>query len=220
MSDMAASRPPADHTLEQFLMTRESLRKQVGFLASKFGQHQSIFIIGDDDHVSPLLAIICPRLMVTIIEIDGRVCDNLCRWRRRLGLTNLDVINLDIRQVNTCCFSGFDSFYANPPYSSKNDGHGLRAWAFVCLQACRDECRGVVAMPWMDHPEQWVRRNWVAMRAFLTSYGCSIVRHRAPLCEYGAIRHAGMRSWNWAVHRHTPLQGTPEPPAVGCALYR
>src|SRR5581483_7409139 len=75
---VAESRPSAEHGLGQFHMTADSLAEQ--FLALKpYFIGQRIIVLGDDDHLSLLIAKYTDA-RVTVIETDERVCANLNGW--------------------------------------------------------------------------------------------------------------------------------------------
>jgi predicted methyltransferase len=219
LSCLATSRPSADVNIEQFLMTERSLIAQHHALRTLIDGRRLV-ILGDDDHLSVMLSH-STRARITVIELDGRVCASLRSWCTRLTLSNLTIICADIRSIETV-MSGpqFDVFYVNPPYSSKNGGHGLRAWVSAALAVCVADCLGIVVMPAEEMAASWVHRNSESMRSFLHDNGFVILEIPPLRCEYNDTRDKNLKSCNWIVRRVDPSRRRIEIPRVGAGLYR
>jgi len=217
---VAASRPTPDPSLEQFLMTEESLRWQCESLLWHV-KSRSLFVLGDDDHLSILFAKFSPSSEIRVVELDQRVCRSLSDWRDRLCLENLQVEHCDIRSLpDSPDELPFDGFYVNPPYSSKNGGHGLCAWVSACISRCKPDCFGIVAMPADGVSEAWVENNWVTLQVFLNDNGFEPAGVSANTASYAETRHAGLRSRNLFVQRRDSHLRRIETPRTGTALYR
>jgi len=213
------SRPSADRGLEQFHMTADSLVEQV--LALKpYLIGQRMIVLGDDDHLSVLIAKYTDA-RVTVIEIDERVCTSLNRWARRLSLKNLTAREHDIRdgRIRTGR-SRFDAFYANPPYSSKNRGHGMRAWVSSAIDWCKPACVGIIAMPSNHFDTTWVNENWISMQSYLANNGFRIVELSQHRSSYLGTTDASLHSCNLIVRRVDPTMRLVECARAGSKLYR
>lgn len=217
--EIAHSRPPADTSIEQFHMMADSMVNLCdGGLGDFLSDSGRVLFLGDDDHISILLASKWD-LSPVVLEYDQRVIDSLTRWSRKLNLRSYEVAKYDVRDpvppIEKC-----DTFYINPPYSSKNDGHGMRAWVTRSLEACVDRCDGVIIMPHSD-TLSWVNDSWIGMQSFLAANGLRILtQNNRPLQMYDGTNDIGLQSEAVFVRRTNPRLTRKEPPRVGTALYR
>lgn len=194
LSDAVAStRPTSDESLEQFYMQSISLAQQAATLGKLFAG-RSLLFLGDDDHVSIVTAAFSD-IEVTVIELDSRIVANLEQWARELHLRSFRVIQADLRdEIDLGCQC--DAFYANPPFSSKNEGHGLRYWISRAIDFCVPRCEGIVAMPSNDDLD-WVNRNWLSVQDYVTRNGFRVLSTGESLLQaYIGTNDLGLRSQN------------------------
>jgi predicted methyltransferase len=216
---IAESRPSADRRLEQFHMTADSLVEQ--FLALKhYFIGQRMIILGDDDHLSLLIAK-CTNGRVTVVETDESVCASLDNWACRLSLKNLTVRKHDIRDGRIKSVrTNFDMFYANPPYSSKNRGHGMRVWVSAGIDWCKPKCLGIIAMPSDRFDTEWVNQNWISMQSYLANNGFRIAELSQHRSSYKGTTDPGLNSCNLIVKRVDSTRRLVERARAASRLYR
>lgn len=203
--ELADSRPAADHSIEQFLMTPEDLQQQIERIGD-FLRGKRVFFLGDDDHVSPLLA----RdygVMPVVYEYDGRVRENLSSWLGQISATDFVVREYDARQpvtIDEAC----DAFYINPPYSSRSEGLGVKVWLMRSLEACRPDCSGILVMPreGAGIGAEWVGDVQASVDAFIAANGLSIQGVEANVTRYADTRDAALLSSNVYLSRLDPSQ--------------
>jgi predicted methyltransferase len=199
----AVERPTANHSIEQFLMTPESLQVQVRkvgpFLAEK-----RVFFLGDDDHVSPLLA----RdygVRPVVYEIDERVRTSLATQFSKYQIIDVMVADYDARSpvaIGELC----EAFYINPPYSSKSEGLGIKVWLMRALEACQGESVGVLVMPWTggNVSASWVSDVQESVQSFLAHNGLSISAIDHNVSSYEDVNDTGLLSSNIYLERVNP----------------
>jgi len=190
---VASTRPNSDEGLEQFHMQSISLAQQAETLGRLFEGRRLLFL-GDDDHVSIVTAAFSD-IEAVIVELDPRVVANLQQWATELHLRSYQVIQADLRDeidLGLQC----DAFYANPPFSSKNEGHGLRYWISRAVDLCVSQCEGIIAMPSNDDLA-WVNRNWLSVQDYVTRNGFRVVSTgETALHAYIGTHDLGLRSQN------------------------
>lgn len=215
---IAPRRPENDPSLEQFLMQSGSLAYQ-GATVGRIFEGRSVLFLGDDDHVSVIAAAFFD-LAVIVYEVDPRVADSLRGWASRLSLRNYRVVVSDIRSIEREAGQPAEAFYINPPFSSKNGGHGLRYWVSKALQLCTPTCEGIVVMP-ANEDLDWVNHNWVSVQRFVSDNGCRILSvGEDQLQTYDGTNDEGMRSQNLHIRRIDPSRVLEEPMRGGENLYR
>jgi predicted methyltransferase len=210
-------RPEPDPQLEQFLMMAPNLADQAEYLGRIFADRRVLFL-GDDDHVSILVAAFS-TVSPVVYEVDHRVVASLKSWADRLPLPSYSVALHDIRepfrQPPEC-----DAFYINPPYSSKTDGYGIKFWISRALEGCVPYCEGVIVLP-ADSDGGWIDQNWLSVQDFLTANGFRIVNpHNDVRHMYHGTNDLGLRSENLRVRRVDPSRRLPIEPRPGTHLYR
>lgn len=215
--ELSQSRPSADTSLEQFHMSYVSMLEQLKVLQGRFDRRRVLFL-GDDDHMSVLLAAFTDVNPV-VVDIDSRVVDSLRWWADRLHLRDFLVIQHDLRERISGITTPCDSFYVNPPYSSKNDGHGIRAWISRAMQVCVPESEGIVVLPADEHVS-WIDRNWLSTQEFLTDNGFRILSCGETEHYYESANDLGLKSSNVYVRRVDTTRMRFEAPRHGDALYR
>jgi predicted methyltransferase len=190
---VASTRPTSDEGLEQFHMQSISLAQQAATLGRLF-DGRSLLFLGDDDHVSIVTAAFSD-IEVVVVELDSRIVANLTQWAKVLHLRSFRIIQADLRDqidLGRQC----DAFYANPPFSSKNEGHGLRYWISRAVDFCVPQCEGIVAMPSNDDLD-WVNKNWLSVQDYVTRNGFRVLSTgESALNAYIDTHDLGLRSQN------------------------
>ena len=149
--DIKANRPPADLSIEQYLMTSESLVAQVIALESVF-RDKKILHLGDDDHLSVLFAHYL-NCQPYVAEYDERIRKSLQNMYHEYNVNNSDVIPYDARELLPSGVTA-DAFYINPPYSSKNNGKGAKVWISRASQAVPVGSTSILVYP-IDETLPW-----------------------------------------------------------------
>jgi predicted methyltransferase len=191
---LASSRPTADHSIEQFLMKPEDLEAQADRIGP-FLSGRRVFFLGDDDHMSPILAV---RFNVSpvVYEIDPRVRESLVSWFSRLGIKgNVQIYDVhNPVQITPKC----GAFYINPPYSSKSEGLGAKIWLMRALEACDPECSGILVLPWEGGSidETWVDEVQQSVTSFIQNNGVKIMKIDHNSASYSDTNHLGLMSSN------------------------
>lgn len=209
-------RPPADHALEQFHMTWDSMMRQAEDLITLF-QGKRVLFLGDDDHISVLLAAF-GDIEPVVYEIDPRVVKSLREWATKLQLLNFSAIEHDIR-VKLNISKKTDAFYINPPYSSRNHGYGIKFWITRALENCTNDCCGVIVMPSDEHLK-WVNDNWIEVQRFVAANGCRIMNHHRLIHVYNETNDLALKSENLYVRRYDASLEDKEDARPGEKLYR
>ncbi len=148
---IASQRPTADLSVEQYLMTAESLARQVSCLQNVF-LDKKVLHIGDDDHLSVLFALYL-NCHPVILEYDPRVRKSLRSSFSSFRIQNYSILKYDVREFIPNGVKA-DTFYINPPYSSKNNGKGVKVWVSRASQAIPIGSTSVLAYP-IDETLPW-----------------------------------------------------------------
>ncbi|RKV94693.1 MAG: putative methyltransferase [Candidatus Saccharimonas sp.] len=144
-------RPEADMSIEQYLMTPESMTRQVNIMKPVLNGKKVLFL-GDDDHLSVLFGRYL-NVSPVVVEYDARIRRSLRDNYVKNNINNYlieeyDARNVLPRHVNT------DAFYINPPYSSKNRGKGAKVWLSRVAGAVPVGSLSVLVYP-IDEGLQW-----------------------------------------------------------------
>lgn len=197
--EICLQRPAADHSLEQFLMEPASMVEQVYCLQdSEFDT--SIVFIGDDDHLSLLLAEAL-GCAIDVYDIDERIVDSLNRLAKlrsvRVQAYRYDVLNNFPRPGQ------YRRFYINPPYSSKTLGLGAKVWIQRALEAVSSDGTGVLVYPGFESQQSltWIAENIHAIQAYLTDAGCFVYRIDVDKHRYWDTNDPYLLSTNYHIKR-------------------
>lgn len=214
---IAPLRPASDPKFEQFHLQSGSLAAQVEMLIKHYDNRKILFL-GDDDHVS-VIAARFSQIQPVVYEIDERVVASLQEWGSRLQLLGSSVHHADLRSLESGAVT-CDAFYLNPPFSSKNQGHGLRFWLSKALDLCHPICEGVVVMP-ANIDLTWVNQNWLSMQEFASQNGFRVISvEDSQLQAYNMTNDVGLRSQNLRLRRIDVTRRRSEPVRWGDAIYR
>lgn len=213
--EVASSRPSADHDIAQFLMLPEDLEAQAKRVGS-FLAEKDVFFLGDDDHMSVLLAKEY-NVRPIVYEYDERIRESLSKWYGRLAVSDsvvreYDALNpvhpessednLNQEDILPPC----DAFYINPPYSSWSQGLGIKVWLMRAVEACKPDCSGILVMPrdGGNINEPWVDEVQASVDEFIRDNGFSIVKVDSNVTEYADTTDAGLKSSNVYLERANP----------------
>ena len=144
-------RPEADMSVEQYLMTPESMTRQVNIMKPVLNGKKVLFL-GDDDHLSVLFG---RYLSVSpfVVEYDARIRRSLRDNYVKNNINNYIIEEYDARNVLPQHIKT-DAFYINPPYSSKNRGKGAKVWLSRVAGAVPVGSLSVLVYP-IDEGLQW-----------------------------------------------------------------
>lgn len=180
---ISQSRPKADMSIEQYLMTPESMTTQVMQLQNVFNNKRVLYL-GDDDHMSVIFArFLNSRPIVT--EYDARVRTNLISLYEKYDIQDSKVIQYDARQPMPAEIEA-DSFYINPPYSSKNQGKGAKLWISRAASVIPVGSVSVLVYP-IDEKLPWTLSCMNNIASYAYSCGLAIVDIDRNLHTYGHL---------------------------------
>jgi N4-bis(aminopropyl)spermidine synthase len=109
-------RPPVSLEFDQgFLATPDAIRKVILMHRRGDVMGKSILLIGDDDFLGVLLALTRLPKRVLVLEIDGRLTDEMMAVKARLGLDSLQVRKYDVCDpFPEDLTRAFDTFMCDP----------------------------------------------------------------------------------------------------------
>jgi predicted methyltransferase len=187
---IAKNRPLADHAIEQFQMTAESMAQQVVQVREHLSG-KTVLFIGDDDHMSVLFAKYL-GVKPVVFEYDERVIESLKRQYGKNGISDYFVEKYDVR--NSLPEGVYaEAFYVNPPYSSKNKGLGVKAWLLRAAQAVPMGSVSVAVVPLSDHLT-WTMTNLVEIISFGAEIGIYLCGVDRDLHAYHNVNDEGLLS--------------------------
>ena len=166
---VASQRPSPDLSIEQYLMTPESLTNQIMRLRNIFND-KKIIQIGDDDHLSVLFATYLKSNPV-VLEYDSRIRKSLQKSFKQFGVKNYSIDIYDVREPISSTLKA-DVFYVNPPYSSKNGGKGAMVWIGRASKAVPVGSTSVLVYP-IDEKLPWTLSNLKEILDY--AYECGLV---------------------------------------------
>lgn len=123
--ELSRMRPEADMSIEQYLMTPESMARQVSMMKPTLYDKKVLFL-GDDDHLSVLFGKYL-KVLPVVVEYDERMRNSLKENYAKYNINDYVLERYDAREALPQNISA-DAFYVNPPYSSKNHGKGTKVW--------------------------------------------------------------------------------------------
>ena len=144
-------RPEADMSIEQYLMTPESMTRQVNIMKPVLNGKKVLFL-GDDDHLSVLFGRYL-NVSPVVVEYDARIRRSLRDNYVKNNINNYLIEEYDARNVLPRHVNA-DAFYINPPYSSKNRGKGAKVWLSRVARAVPVGSLSVLVYP-IDEGLQW-----------------------------------------------------------------
>ena len=144
-------RPEADMSIEQYLMTPESMARQVNIMKPVLNGKKVLFL-GDDDHLSVLFGRYL-NVSPVVVEYDARIRRSLRDNYVKNNINSYLIEEYDARNVLPRHVNA-DAFYINPPYSSKNRGKGAKVWLSRVARAVPVGSLSVLVYP-IDEGLQW-----------------------------------------------------------------
>ena len=199
-SEISAFRPPANPSLEQFLMEPESMVTQVELLENKLGLLDNVVFIGDDDHISLLMARFCD-VNVSVFDIDQRVVESINTYAT-LHRLQVHASLYDVRDEFPDA-GKFNFFYINPPYSSKNNALGVKVWLMRALDAIRANGEGVLVFPAVPENKEleWVASTLLEITRYLVDASCIIYQVSDQVQSYYETNDKYLYSTNYLIRR-------------------
>lgn len=195
VESIANTRPEADHGVEQVLMTPESMRQQGMLFQEMIAPGSRVVSLGDDDHMTILLGSNMAS-DITVFENDDRIIANLNDQAAQRSIQPYRTIKHNLRLRIPEEYEGkFDVCLSNPPYSSKNEGFGIKTWVSRSRQLLRDGGLGLVVIP-LQEELPWSLRNMVIVQQYLGELGCAIIRIDKDVHAYDDANDAGLMSSN------------------------
>lgn len=203
---IANERPHAKHEIEQYLMKPQSLYDQL--LLSKRLDNKKILFLGDDDHLSIVLAYYL-NIESVVLEVDRDVLNSHKNLKHRLSLSNHKVFLYDIVYPMNL-WSDYDAFVINPPYGSKNDLFGAKVWTSRAVSVIKNKGLGLTILP-ICFDYKWSTENMIKYQAFLSSIGLCMYDINHNIHEYYAThKHPDLRSsniWSYKVKHYPDMFG-------------
>ena len=139
-------------SIEQYLMTPESMTRQVNIMKPVLNGKKVLFL-GDDDHLSVLFGRYL-NVSPVVVEYDARIRRSLRDNYVKNNINNYLIEEYDARNVLPRHVNA-DAFYINPPYSSKNRGKGAKVWLSRVARAVPVGSLSVLVYP-IDEGLQWI----------------------------------------------------------------
>jgi predicted methyltransferase len=201
-AEISANRPTPDVSLEQFLMEDEGMVEQLLLLANRIEPLTDVVFIGDDDHISLLLAKFL-SINISVFDIDERVVRSINELAGKHELEGFVRASLyDVRD-DFPEPGKFSFFYINPPYSSKNEALGVKVWLMRALDAIKADCDGVLVFPGVSSDSElaWVATNVLEFSRYLVEAGCVISAIEQDKHTYIDTNDKHLYSTNYVIHR-------------------
>jgi len=213
--EISALRPSPDLTIEQYLMTPESMVDQVLKLRPSF-EGKKVFFLGDDDHMSVILAEAL-NVSPVIAEIDERIQASLKILHK--NTSDFKVFKYDARNTISEQVSA-DAFYINPPYSSKNKGKGAKVWIHRASKTVKIGSTSVLVYP-IDEDLSWTVECLAEISSFAIKCGLVVTNIQRDIHTYGYLpKDPGLLSSNIYLYKFADTDFELEEDIEGGKLYR
>ena len=184
------------------------MRQQGTLLQEMVEPGSRIVSLGDDDHMTILLGSIMTADL-TVFENDDRIIASLNEQATQRSISPYRAIKHNLRLQIPQEYEGqFDVCLSNLPYSSKNEGFGIKTWISRSSQLLRQGGLGLVVIP-LQAELPWSLHNMVIIQEYLAKLGCAIIRIDKDIHAYDDANDAGLMSSNiWYQVVGTPQPGT------------
>jgi predicted methyltransferase len=198
-------------------MTSESLANQV-FAVKDILQNKVVLHIGDDDHISALFG--CHLNIKPIIaEYDSRIRKSLRASYKKFLISDFQIFKYDVREAMPKNVRA-DTFYINPPYSSKNNGKGAKVWISRSVKTVPVGSTSILVYP-IDETLSWTLSCLQEILTFAYQCGLVVVGIDRDQHTYEYLpKDPGLLSSNIYLYKFADL----EPPKIGdingASLYR
>lgn len=210
-------RPNADMSIEQYLMTPESMSHQVELLATIF-RDKKILFLGDDDHMSVLFGKylnVCP----VVLDYDSRIRASLEGQYRKFDIQKYRIEEYDARKLLSKEVKA-DAFYINPPYSSKNNGKGAKVWISRVARAVPVGSTSALVYP-IDESLPWTLTCTNEILQYAYDCGLIITNIDRDVHTYGHLPNdPGLLSSNIYLYKFRDVKPREIEDIKGESLYR
>lgn len=211
------NRPDADMSIEQYLMTPESMARQTIQLQNLFRDKRVLFL-GDDDHISVSFAHFLDVVPV-VAEYDARIRESLSQSYKKHNVKKSKIIDYDARNPLPPEITA-DAFYINPPYSSKNRGKGAKVWISRVSGAVPVGSTSVLVYP-IDEKLPWTLACMDEISNYAHDCGMAIVDIDRDLHTYGYLpKDPGLLSSNIYLYKFADMPSKTIEDIEGESLYR
>ena len=216
-TEISQNRPDADMSVEQYLMTPESMATQVTRLQNLF-QDKRVLFLGDDDHMSVVFARFL-NTIPTVAEYDSRIRDSLNLLYSKHDIPKSKIIEYDARNPLPSEVTA-EAFYINPPYSSKNQGKGAKVWISRVSGAVPVGSISILVYP-IDEKLPWTLTCMNEITNYAYSCGMSVVNISRDLHTYGHLpKDPGLLSSNIFLYKFADIVPGEIEDIEGESLYR
>lgn len=215
--ELNSLRPEADMSIEQYLMTPESMTRQVDMMRLVFSNKKVLFL-GDDDHLSVLFGRYL-NVSPVVVEYDARTQLSLRDNYARNNINNYIIEEYDARNVLPQHIKA-DAFYINPPYSSKNHGKGVKVWLSRVAGAVPVGSVSVLVYP-IDEDLQWTLDCTHDILQYAYDCGLIVVNIDKDIHTYGHLpKDPGLLSSNIYLYKFKDCVAKEIKDIDGSSLYR
>lgn len=210
-------RPEADMSIEQYLMTPESMARQVNIMKSMLSDKKVLFL-GDDDHLSVLFGKYLDVSPV-VVEYDARIRRSLQDNYAKNNINSYIIEEYDARNALPQHIKA-DAFYINPPYSSKNHGKGAKVWLSRVTGAVPVGSVSVLVYP-IDEDLQWTIDCTHEILQYAYNCGLMIVNIDKDVHTYSHLpKDPGLLSSNIYLYKYKDCAVKEIEDIDGVSLYR
>jgi len=210
-------RPKADLSIEQYLMTPESMVEQV-FRLQNMMRGKKVLQLGDDDHLSILFAQYLEAQPI-VAEYDSRIIDSLTGIYKADPNLDARIIEYDARTLLPVDILA-DLFYINPPYSSKNHGKGAMVWISRVANAVPVGSTSVLVYP-IDEGLFWTLECFDKILKYAHECGLVVVGIDRDVHTYNYLpKDPGLLSSNIYLYKYANRAPKEIRDIDGNALYR
>lgn len=196
-------RPSTDMSIEQYLMTPESMSRQVELLDGTFRDKKVLFL-GDDDHMSVMFGKYL-NVRPVVLEYDSRIRASLGNQYQKFEVQNYKIDEYDARKSLSKEIKA-DAFYINPPYSSKNSGKGAKVWISRVAKAVPVGSKSVLVYP-IDESLPWTLSCTNEILKYAYDCGLMVVNIDKDIHTYGYLPNdPGLLSSNIYLYKFSDVE--------------
>ena len=226
LSDVVINRPPPLRHLDQIYMKLPDMLLQAEHTGRWFDRREVVFI-GDGDAIAlsmvhlhatlgrdgrPLMP--CGPARVKVLDFDERMVNSVNHFASRYQIA--DRISAELYNVADplppSSWRGYDAFYTNPPWGSRNDGASVRAFIRRGVEATRGDAVGCVVIG--DHPRYpWTHDVLLNTQRFLLDHAFRVAEMLPEFHRYHLDDAPELTSCSLVVKRVTdvPAEYASEP---------
>lgn len=131
LARLQPERPRPDRNLDQFFATTETVIRRIRWIVDPGRLPKSIIFLGDDDLTSIALAILAPKVEITVVDIDHRILDFIRGVATREQL-RIHCVEHDLRMpLGKDVGTDYAAAFFDPPYTP----NAVRVWLQRALEA-------------------------------------------------------------------------------------